>query len=229
MSKDKEYYHWASYRRQMLDTLLEKFKNLYHGIVLDIGGRNRGIFQKPKDKVKKWIFADISDEYNPDIILDVTNMKQIASNSIDVINAIELFEHVGDIEKGLSECYRVLKENGIIIISVPFLFPIHADPYDFQRWTDYKWRIELRESGLNIQKFIIMGRFYTSLADMLVVKLKDYNTKGLFGKVLYYIFHPFIDQIYKLDNKTSMKDNPRLSNYHSGYFIIAKKKKNSSV
>ena len=225
MIKEKAYYRWASYRRQMLDTLQERFKNLYQGVVLDIGGRDRGLFQKPKDRVKNWIFADISAEYNPDIILDVTNMNKIASNSIDVINAIELFEHVRDIEKGLSECYRVLKENGIIFISVPFLHPIHADPYDFQRWTDYKWRIELKEHGLNIQKFIIMGRFYTSLAEMLIIKLKDYKTKGLIGKVLYYIFRPLMDQIFKLDNKSSVKDNSKLSNYHSGYFIIAKKKK----
>jgi len=224
MKKKKRYYRWASYRRQMLDFLQERFKSLYHGVVLDIGGRDRGLFQKPKDKVKDWIFADINDEYKPDMILDVTNMKQIASNSVDVINAIELFEHVGDIKKGLSECYRVLKENGNLIISIPFLFPIHADPYDFQRWTEYKWRMELRECGFSIQEFIVMGRFYTSLAEMLIMKLKDYRTKGLLGNFCFYIFRPIIDQIFKKDNKPSVKDNPRLSKYHSGYFIITQRK-----
>lgn len=224
MKKNKGYYRWASYRRQMLDILQERFKSLYQGVVLDIGGRNRGLFQKPKDKVKEWIFADINDEYKPDMILDVTNMKQITSNSIDVINAIELFEHVEDIKKGLNECYRVLKENGNLIISIPFLFPIHADPYDFQRWTDYKWRIELKECGFSIQEFIVMGRFYTSLAEMLIIKLKDYRTKGLVGKFCYFIFRPIVDQISKIDNKPSVKDNPRLSKYHSGYFIITQRK-----
>ncbi len=224
MKLDNSYYRWASYRRQMLDSLQNKFKSIYFGVVLDIGGRDRGIFQKPKDKVSNWIFADINEDHKPDLILDVTNMKQINSKSIDVINAIELFEHVADIEIGLNECYRVLKENGIIVISVPFLYPIHADPYDYQRWTDYKWRIELRERGFKIQKFIIMGRFYTSLAEMLKIKLNDYRTKSMIGKFLYYLFRPFLDQIFKLDNKSSVKDNPTLSKYHSGYFIIAKKK-----
>ena len=224
MNSEKSYHHWVSYRRILLDSLQEQFIYLYHGQVLDIGGRDRGRFQKPKDKVEKWIFADICEDYNPDIILDVTNMKQIASNSIDVINAIELFEHVINIEKGLNECHRVLKKNGILIISVPFLSPIHADPYDFQRWTDYKWKIELRECGFSIQKFIIMGRFYTSLAEMILIKLKDYRAKSIIGKFLYYVFRPFVDQTIKLDNKSGVKDNPKLSKYHSGYFIIAKKK-----
>ena len=73
----KKYSHWASYRRQMLDRLQEKYRGLYKGIVLDIGGRDRGNFKKPKDKVQKWIFADINQDYNPDIILDVSDMKQI--------------------------------------------------------------------------------------------------------------------------------------------------------
>ena len=102
----------------MLDFLQEKYKNLYQGIVLDIGGRDRGKFRKPKENVEKWIFADINPNHNPDIILDVADMKQIESESIDVINAIELFEHVEKIKKGLRECFRVLKNNGIIIISV---------------------------------------------------------------------------------------------------------------
>ena len=32
----------------------------------------------------------------------------------------------------------VLKEDGILILSSPFLFPILSDPYDFQRWTSTK-------------------------------------------------------------------------------------------
>ena len=94
-------YKWLSYRRKMLDVLQEKYNYLYEGIVLDIGGRDLGEYQKPKDKVKKWIFADINKDNNPDIVLDVANMEKIESNSIDVVNAIELFEHVQDIDKGI--------------------------------------------------------------------------------------------------------------------------------
>lgn len=222
--KKNEYLQWASFRRQLLDRLQEKYKYLYKGVVLDIGGRDRGKFQKPKDQVENWIFADINEETKPDLILDISEMKQIGAETVDVVNAIELFEHVYDIKKGLKECFRVLKKDGILMLSTPFLYPIHADPYDFQRWTDYKWRIELKERGFSIQKFIIMGGFYTSLAEMLLLKLKDYRTKSFLGKILYYILRPIIDNIFKLDYKSSVKENPRLSKYHSGYFIIAEKK-----
>lgn len=61
---DYNYQKWASYRRKMLDYLQDYYKYLYKGVVLDIGGRDRGKFKKPKEKVKDWIFADINPEHN---------------------------------------------------------------------------------------------------------------------------------------------------------------------
>ncbi|MDK2789545.1 MAG: hypothetical protein PWP15_52 [Methanothermococcus sp.] len=220
MIKKLQYYFWATYRRKILDKLQEKYKHLYEGIVLDIGGRDRGYFKKPKNKVKKWIFADIVKEYNPDIVLDVSNMKNIENESIDVINAIELFEHVLEVEKGLDECYRVLKKKGFLIISVPFLYQIHADPYDFQRWTEDKWHIELEKRGFKIEKIEIMGRFFTVFGDMLKLLIK-FLPFGI--RHLSYVLFPIIDLIVLLDNYDVIKKHEKLGKYHGGYFIICKK------
>jgi predicted SAM-dependent methyltransferase len=210
---------WTTYRRKMLNYLLYKYKDLYHGNVLDIGGRDRGIFKTLKSNVKRWIFADINEKNNPDIILDVTDMKQIESNSIDVVNAIELFEHVRYIEKGLKECNRVLKENGTIIISTPFLYYIHNMPYDFQRWTYIKWQNELIKFGFELERIIVMGNFFTFLAEMLKSLCNVLFRRKRFFKILF----PVLNQISNLDNKSFAKNNPRLKSYHNGYFIVAKK------
>ena len=214
-----KYYKNISYRRKLLDYLQEKYKYLYKGIVLDIGGRDRGTFKKPKTKVDKWIFADVNPDYNPDIILDVSDMSQINTESIDVINAIELFEHVNDIEKSLKECFRVLKANGVIIISMPFLSNIHSDPFDFQRWTFTKWKFQLTKIGFTINKLIITGKFYTLLSQMLKNRIETFPRSGF---LLFRIFRPFLDWLTKFDN--NIKDNKILDSYHNGYFIIATKK-----
>jgi len=224
MKKNNNYYYWATYRRKMLDFLQEKYKYLYKGVVLDVGGRDRGKFVKPRDKVKKWIFADINNNHNPDIVVDVANMKQIDSNVIDVMNCIELFEHVQEIEKGLKECFRVLKKNGVLIISVPFLYQMHADPFDFQRWTSTKWQLELKKIGFKIEKFIIMGKFFTHLAEILKEMLKAIQRSfSRVGSLLLKIIHPSLDRIIKFDYKSFVKNDRALNNYHNGYFIIARK------
>lgn len=214
------YYFWASYRRKILDNLLEENKHYYKGVALDIGGRDRGRFKKPKSEVEKWIFADIEERHKPDVIFDVADMHKIKDETIDVVNAIELFEHVENPEKGLRECYRVLKKNGIMILSAPFLFPIHADPYDFQRWTEDKWKKELERLGFKILKFEVMGRFFTVLADMAKTFIK--SMPGVLRWFLY-LFFPILDLLMKLDSLNSVQNHPNLERFHGGYFIIDRK------
>ncbi len=226
--KEFNYNKWATFRRKMLDALQENYRHLYSGVVLDIGGRDRGRFKKPKNEVENWIYADINAKHKPDIVLNVSDMKQIDTKSIDVVNAIELFEHVKQIKEGLKECYRVLKNNGVLIISVPFLFPIHADPFDFQRWTSYKWRIELENIGFKIEKIIIMGLYYNHLADILKFKLRRIEINHpVLGKLLYRITSPYLTFLSKLDYKPTVRNDPVLKNFHNGYFIIAKKEVNN--
>ena len=189
-------------------------------MVLDIGGRDRGRFKKPKDKVNKWIFADIEKKHNPDIVLDVADMSEIESESIDVVNAIELFEHVENIEQGLRECYRILKKGEVIILSVPFLNPIHNDPFDFQRWTEHKWKKELKKTGFRIEKFEIMGRYFTVIMDMKKALIKRFP----FGiRHFFKLFYPIMDLFVELDNTKWVKNNLKLNKFHGGYFIILRK------
>jgi hypothetical protein len=68
-----------------------------------------------------------------------------------------------------------LKPNGIVLITVPFLYRIHADPYDFGRYTDYFWHQVFQEASF--QEIVIekQGLFGCVLFDM----LRDYiNREG---------------------------------------------------
>ncbi|NPA69081.1 MAG: class I SAM-dependent methyltransferase [Chlorobi bacterium] len=217
---DFKYYFKTTYRRKELDKLQKKYQSEYKGIVLDIGGRDRGKFNKPKNKVDKWIFADIEKKHNPDIVLDVADMHTLETESIDVVNATELFEHVEEINKGISECYRILKKGGKLILSVPFLYPVHADPYDFQRWTLTKWKKELKKNNFEIENTEINGRFFTVFTEM----QRTFIQSLPFGiKHFGYLFFPVFDLIKKIDNTDFVKKHRKFGNYHGGYFIIAKK------
>ena len=205
-----------SYRRKKLDYLLDKNSDCFRGVVLDIGGgRKRGNFNPPK--TDKWIFADITPELKPDVICNVEKM-QFENESFDTIKATELFEHVENPEKGLQECFRVLKKNGKIIISAPFLFPIHGDPHDYGRWTKDGWKNILEKIGFKIEKIEAVGLYFTVLADM----LKKLNRSfPLMFRLIGYFFYPLLDLIKCMDR--SIGKNKTLNKYTTGYFIIAKK------
>lgn len=217
-----QYYLRTSERRKILDKLSSKYSYLYEGIVLDIGGRDKGKFNKPKQKVKKWIFADIETKHNPDIQLDVSDMNHFNDESIDIINAMELFEHVKKINSGISECYRILKNEGKMILSVPFLHRIHADPYDYQRWTLDKWIIELEKTGFIIETRKITGLYFTVLTDF---RKAFIQSLPIVLRYPFYLYYPIFDILKQLDNLKIVKQHKRLGSFHGGYFFILKKQK----
>jgi len=214
--KKVQYYIGTSYRRKILDEKLNKNRDYFRGSVLDIGGgRKRGAFNPPETEA--WIFADITPESNPDVICNVEKM-QFKDNSFDTIKATELFEHVEKPEDGIRECFRVLKTGGHFIISAPFLYPIHGDPFDYQRWTQEGWVKNLEKYGFKLEKIEVVGLFFTVLVDM----LKKLNIASPFiFRSIGYLFYPFLDLISYIDK--TLVHNKQLNKYTTGYFIIAKK------
>lgn len=57
--------------------------------------------------------------------------------SFNTILSIEVFEHVFNLEEVLDELYRVLKPGGNILLSIPFVWEEHEQPYDFGRYTSF--------------------------------------------------------------------------------------------
>jgi SAM-dependent methyltransferase len=55
--------------------------------------------------------------------------------SFDYVLAIEVFEHLRKPAQAVAEVLRVLKPGGSAIVTVPFMFRVHGDPCDYQRFT----------------------------------------------------------------------------------------------
>jgi SAM-dependent methyltransferase len=73
-------------------------------------------------------------------------------NSFDTCFCNTVLEHVKEPEQIIKEISRTLKKDGKLIISIPFLQEIHADPYDFQRYTPYGLTNLLKKHGFQINK-----------------------------------------------------------------------------
>lgn len=58
-----------------------------------------------------------------------------STGTFDTVLLLEVLEHVSNPERVLAEISRVLKPGGAILISVPFLYPLHDAPHDYRRYT----------------------------------------------------------------------------------------------
>ena len=73
-----------------------------------------------------------------------------SKNHFNVVIATEVLEHAEYPEKLVSEMHRVLKANGRIFITMPFVWPEHGLPFDFQRYTLNKHKLLLEKLGFKI-------------------------------------------------------------------------------
>lgn len=80
------------------------------------------------------INTDIFPYAGVDIIADATRLP-ISSNALDGVLCEFLLEHVPEPQKVVNEIIRVLKPGGKAYIAIPFVYPFHASPNDFQRWS----------------------------------------------------------------------------------------------
>ena len=64
--------------------------------------------------------------------------------------ANEVFEHVFNPDYFLDEIYRVLKKDGKIIMTMPFVWDEHEQPYDYARYSSYGIKSILERHGFEV-------------------------------------------------------------------------------
>ena len=127
-----------SYRRYWLNRLLSQNHRLMRGIVVDLGGKrslNTAQIVNPSDsEISLWLNLNINKESQPDIISDICFIP-IASAAVDTVICTEVLEHLLNPQLCVDEAFRILKLRGVFIGSAPFIYPLHADPCDYSRFT----------------------------------------------------------------------------------------------
>ena len=73
------------------------------------------------------------------------------SGVFDFVLCTQVLEHASDPTALMQEIRRVCKLNGHAILSMPFVYPEHEVPYDFQRYTEFGVRELAKCSGFGVK------------------------------------------------------------------------------
>ncbi len=93
----------------------------------------------------------------PHVFADAQQLP-FADASVDNILLLDVLEHLPQPELCIDEIARILKLHGHCILQVPFLYPIHDKPLDFQRWTCYGLQQLARQHALQLTAIKITGK-----------------------------------------------------------------------
>ncbi len=97
------------------------------------------------------------DEPLPQILLS------LAGDGFDLVLCTEVLEHVLDWPPAWANLRRLLAPGGRLIITCPFIYPLHEEPYDFWRPTPHAMRRFAQRSGLHIIEQRTLGDGFDAL------------------------------------------------------------------
>jgi len=101
-------------------------------------------------------------ERKPDLFYDGKRLP-FEDRSIDTILSIQVLEHTPTPGALVIEMARVLKDDGIMIITAPFSFRLHEEPHDYFRYSPHGLRQLCATAGLTIEYTEQQGSLWSVL------------------------------------------------------------------
>lgn len=161
-----------------------------HGHVLDIGCGNKPYETLFSGKIESYTGCDVvqSDLNKVDVICEAINLK-FENEKFDTVFSTQVIEHVEDPFKMLSEAARIMKSGGNIIVSAPFCWELHEEPYDFYRYSKYGLRTMFEKNGLEIIEIKANGGKWAAIFQMNINMIySTFKKKTFFRRILKGIF-----------------------------------------
>ncbi len=206
--------------RKNFDKHIEKYASSSR--TLDVGSGGNPY----KEFFPNRISMDIVDDNDVDIVADVHNMKVFKDGEFDNVLCTEALEHFCNPFKAIEEIKRVLKKDGLLILTTRFIMPLHEVPNDYFRFTQYGLEqllkdfeiVELHEDENTIETLAMLMQRIGYQTDTLY--FKPFKLFWFVAAKITKLFSFVLTKQYgEINNKNEVKNMMT-----SGYLVICKKK-----
>ncbi len=140
--------------------LLQRFAS---GKLIDLGCGRMPFRRFLTGQTSVYDSLDIHPRVETTYVGDLQNMPMVGSESYDTAICLEVLEHVPDPLQALCEIHRILKPNGVLILSVPHLSRLHEEPHDYYRFTKYALHYMLERAGFKVVALEKRGGLFSFL------------------------------------------------------------------
>lgn len=208
------YWVLTSLRNNLVNIINQSFQQKIN--ILDFGCGNKPYKELFKDISNSFIGADIEGNESADIIINMNGTLPSPDKSFDCVLSTQVLEHVENPKLYLDESFRVLKDNGILILSTHGFWQYHPDPTDYWRWTSAGLKKIIAEAGFTIENIYSIQSLPT-ISLQLWLDATLHKVPRLFKKLYSLIFQLVMEMIDKrIENK--------FSENASVFIVVAKKK-----
>lgn len=113
------------------------------GIFLEIGARGPVSAATRQQREGEWIYlaCDYTPDDNIDLVADAHLLSDfIPQGTVQVIYSDTVMEHILSPLQVILEANKVLQDGGLFIVRVPTTWPLHAEPWDYWRYSINVWK-----------------------------------------------------------------------------------------
>ncbi len=124
------------------------------GDLLDMGCGEVPLLRVYEDRVDSITCVDWAESFFAnkfiDHLFDLNQPTTLPDAGFDTILLLDVLEHIAEPRTLTAEVGRLLRPGGKAIFTVPFMYCIHAQPYDFHRYTEYALRYMMEKENLEV-------------------------------------------------------------------------------
>ena len=155
------------------DAVLRRYAR---GHLADLGCGNVPFFEVYRDLVDESVCVDwpasAHQLQHVDVFADLKLPLPLRDSTFDTVLLFDVLEHIPNPQNLMTEAGRILRPGGAVMIGVPFLYPIHEAPNDFNRYTRFQLQRLAAMSGLTVVELEEVGGSPEVLADIIIKTLE---------------------------------------------------------
>lgn len=144
------------------------------------------------------------------------------NETFDSVVSNQVFEHVSDADQFLSEISRVLREDGMLLMTVPFVWDEHEQPHDYVRYSSFGIRAILMRHGfevIELRKSVDDIRIIFQLLNAFIYKKTLSNWKAINFLCTIFIIAPI-----NIAGEVISWVTPRNADLYLDNIVLARKK-----
>jgi SAM-dependent methyltransferase len=140
---------------------LERARTHAHGTLLDVGCGARSFEPLFQGHVSRYLGTDLASSRflgaaRPDVYSRAEALP-IRESSVDTVLGLSMLTYLPEPSRMVEEARRVLRPGGTLILEFTQMAPLHDEPYDFFRFTEYGARSLLERNGFEVMELIPIG------------------------------------------------------------------------
>lgn len=151
--------------RRLLRQVVQERAHYARGWLLDLGCGGQP-YRDLLNHVERYIGLDLPPNGQVDVWGDGMALP-FRDGVFDTVLCNEVLEHVPEPSKLMGEVARVLKPEGVLLLTTPQTWGLHLEPHDFYRYTKYGLRYLAERSGLEVIEVTATCGLWATLAQRL--------------------------------------------------------------